>query len=790
MKLDTDNKKVTPSIDTVTHPTYKAQINKSAAGLVIDILAKLYANPLAAAIREYTSNAIDAHIAAGVDRPVEVTLPSRRNQWLTVRDYGKGLTAFDILTVYANFGSSDKRDSDDFIGGFGIGSKSGLAISDAIYINSWTDGKLNSFVIKRTSDGIVTQFLNEDVDAPDVDTGTEVRVYVNKNYLNTTSTTAPGDDHSSWMDDMYMPLAGWSFKQVKVQHESVDLATFINENRIPDSWHEFEHGFVNIDTVSLPIKHGILVGSVFYNVYDNGKLDIRNLYEKIPNFKYKDGLLTQPFVLKLDIAGTKVSYSREKVLWRDSDKTRDAIAHAIKGLAEDIESAVNDIKACNLNVNDYVRRLIALKLNMSIESAPNNYKSLLTKTPAFNIVKLMKIDHLRMDFYHTFYNEFTLFNTYNGEIIAPGRLKQYYITVDDQTPFDNKNTVNDIRNVIRGIFNLDSSIVSSYPELKDIYNFVHNDKNYTREGRLDEQLTRFIIVREKNFGQIPSIFCQKHSEFTTIRKAKNSAVRKARKNTTSDKKRIAAAQRVYTMNTDLPQMNPVVLKQPNKNASYEEQCKTLLLPHNSQYAFKVKTIPIASQIVAHTLSFNWILCAKTKSDFERMKATLPDAAVMTDDEISTAVASYLHERKWASQDEFCRQVFDELSIYLFADDDDPHKYINNHCPAYQMSIHINKKIPAKAVLLTQYRSINHIRNLITKVESHKTTEPVLQNISDMMNAMPDDTRPHQVTDDLRLLLSLCHATKTFMHRNELDALVDRVKTQYDYEITHIKNLYR
>ena len=138
MKLDVNNKTVTPSIDTIVHPTYKAQIDKSAAGLVMDILAKLYANPLAAAIREYTSNAIDAHIASGSDKPVEVNLPSRQNQWLTIRDYGKGLTAFDILTVYANFGSSDKRDSDEFIGGFGIGSKSGLAISDSIYAVSYT----------------------------------------------------------------------------------------------------------------------------------------------------------------------------------------------------------------------------------------------------------------------------------------------------------------------------------------------------------------------------------------------------------------------------------------------------------------------------------------------------------------------------------------------------------------------------------------------------------------------------------------------------------------------------
>lgn len=788
MKLDTNNKKVIPSIDTVTHPTYKAQIDKSAAGLVMDILAKLYANPLAAAIREYTSNAIDAHIAAGTNRPVEVALPSRRNQWLTVRDYGKGLTAFDILTVYANFGSSDKRDSDDFIGGFGIGSKSGLAISDAIYVNSWTDGKLNSFVIRRTSDGIVTQFLQEDVDAPDVDTGTEVRVYVNKNYLNTTGTTAPGDDHTSWMDDMYMPLVGWSFNQVKVQHESVGLAEFINENRIPDSWHEFEHGFVNIDTVSLPIKHGILIGSVFYNIYDNGKLDIKNLYEKIPAFKYKDGLLTQPFVLKLDIADAKVSYSREKVLWRDSEKTRNAIAHAITGLAEDIESAVNDIKACNLDVNDYVRRLMALKLNMPIGSASNEYKSLLTKTSSFDIVKLMKIDHLRMDFYHTFYNEFSLFNTYNGDIIAPGRLRQYYITVDDQTPLDNRNTVNDIRNVVRGIFNLNSSVVSSYPELKGIYSFVHDDKNYTREGRLDEQMTRFIIVREKNFDQIPSIFCQQHSEFKALRKAKNSAARKARRNAAAANGQTPAPQRVYTMNTDLPQMNMVVLKPIKENASSEEQRKMLLLPNNSQYAFKVKTVPVASQILAHTLSFDWILCAKTKSDFERMKAKLPDAAVMTDDEISAAVASYLHEHKWASQDEFCRQAFDELSNFLMADDDTG-DYDNDYCPACQMGLSINNERPLEAITMTRYRGIDYVGNLITNVEEYKIAEPVLQDISDMMNTMPDNMRAHQVTDDFRLLLSLCHATRTYMHRSELDALINKVEAQYDYEIAHIKNLY-
>ena len=214
----------------------------------------------------------------------------------------------------------------------------------------------------------------------------------------------------------------------------------------------------------------------------------------------------------------------------------------------------------------------------------------------------------------------------------------------------------------------------------------------------------------------------------------------------------------------------------------------LLLPHNSQYAFKVKTVPVASQIVAHTLSFDWILCAKTKSDFERMKAKLPDAAVMTDDEISAAVASYLHERKWASRDTFCQQVFDELSNFLIADDDSGN-YDNDYCPACQMGIYINNERPLEAIQMTRYRGIGYVGNLITKVEEYKTTEPVLQDVFDMMNTMPDNMRIHQVTDDFRLLLSLCRARRTFMHRSELNALIDKVEAQYDYEIIHMQNLY-
>lgn len=758
MKLDVNNKTITPSIDNIARPTYKAQIDKSAAGLVMDILAKLYANPLAAAIREYTSNAIDAHITSGSKKPVEVNLPSRDNQWLTIRDYGEGLTPFDILTVYANFGSSDKRDSDEFIGGFGIGSKSGLAISDAIYVNSWTEGKMNSFVIKRTIDGIVTQFLEEDVDAPYIDTGTEVKVFVNANYLDTKY-------KNTWMDDMYLPLAGWSSKQVKVQHDDPKIAKFINENRIPDTWHEFDHGFVNDKTESVPIKYGILVGSVYYDA----KREMEHIYNRASIFDCKDGLLSQPFVLKLDIADTKVSYSREKILWKDSDETMDAITHAMKGLVDDIKAAVNTIKSYGLDADNYIRRLSALKLNVSTKTKPSAYKSLLLKTPMFDISQPMKMDNVNMRFYRNWGGTLRSDITRIDYSLEMDKNAHYYIVVDDAMKLDDK--MDSIRRVIQTIFRFDDSTIAANQKLKSIYNFL-NDKDNRQPG--------FIIIHSKDFAKIPSIYRQRSDDFEQLRKAKNDAARQAKsKAAAKGQVTVPRSQRVYTMRVN--GASSPTLELLDQNASYEEQSKTLLLPHDSKYAFMVMNVPYAPQIAINLLPFNMILCAKTRIDFERMKTAQPNAIVLNDDEISSAIALHLHEREWASQDDFCKQIFNELAATMLAIDDDMAKYSDDWRPIYKMDIRMR----------TDYwRDIRYVTNWVRIINENKSSEPVLQDIINMMDSMPTDTHDHQVTDDYRLLLSLCRARRTHMYRHELDTLVDKVKMQYAREIAHMQRLYR
>ena len=70
MKLNVFNRKKT-ALEKLTS-TYDIKLDASASQLIMDVLAKLYDNPVEAAIREYVSNAYDANVEAGSTEPVLV----------------------------------------------------------------------------------------------------------------------------------------------------------------------------------------------------------------------------------------------------------------------------------------------------------------------------------------------------------------------------------------------------------------------------------------------------------------------------------------------------------------------------------------------------------------------------------------------------------------------------------------------------------------------------------------------------------------------------------------------
>jgi len=117
------------------------------------LLTNLYQDPELAVIREYIANGMDAHTAAGVDEPVLVYAPTHELPEFRVTDFGVGMSRETMTTIYPMYGASLKSDSNDEIGGFGLGCKVGLAVSSQFTVNTTKDGWNTLAIVQRTDAG-------------------------------------------------------------------------------------------------------------------------------------------------------------------------------------------------------------------------------------------------------------------------------------------------------------------------------------------------------------------------------------------------------------------------------------------------------------------------------------------------------------------------------------------------------------------------------------------------------------------------------------------------------------
>ena len=116
---------------------------------VFNVLRKdLYSDPIGSLIREYTVNAQDEHRKHGKsDVPIHIQVPNRFTPELHIRDYAAGLTEEQVFHFFGNYGASDKRDSNEAVGFFGLGCKSAFAYTDSYIVKSYKDGMEYTFNI-------------------------------------------------------------------------------------------------------------------------------------------------------------------------------------------------------------------------------------------------------------------------------------------------------------------------------------------------------------------------------------------------------------------------------------------------------------------------------------------------------------------------------------------------------------------------------------------------------------------------------------------------------------------
>lgn len=151
--------------------------DESSIAHIMSVLTDMYSNPTLAVIREYSINGLDSHAAAGVDRPIEVTLPNRFDPNFKVRDYGTGMGRDEIVERYAKYGASSKRGTNAEAGMLGIGCKSALTYTSQFIVKAIMDGESHTVLVTRDESGIgAVQFI-ESIKS-DEPTGVEVTIPV------------------------------------------------------------------------------------------------------------------------------------------------------------------------------------------------------------------------------------------------------------------------------------------------------------------------------------------------------------------------------------------------------------------------------------------------------------------------------------------------------------------------------------------------------------------------------------------------------------------------------------
>ena len=127
--------------------SFQFGIKESGLSHIFNVLRnQLYSDKVLAVIREYSCNAVDAHTEVGkADVPIKVTLPTQMTPEFKVRDFGRGLTETEIAEIYAMYGESTKRGSNEQIGQLGLGCKSAFAYGDNFIINSFVKGAKTTY---------------------------------------------------------------------------------------------------------------------------------------------------------------------------------------------------------------------------------------------------------------------------------------------------------------------------------------------------------------------------------------------------------------------------------------------------------------------------------------------------------------------------------------------------------------------------------------------------------------------------------------------------------------------
>lgn len=337
------------------------------------IVLKGYSDAISSTVREITSNCVDSHTEAKVDTPVIVDINYDDGGWyISFEDNGVGISTDRFNNIYRKLLESTKENSNDLIGGWGLGSKLPLAYREDFYLTTRFDGIEYSYLIFMNGETGCpdTTLLSEQ--STDLCNGSIVKVYIESDDLYKFQKACR--DQLTYFDNVI--FRGQATAYTKNEYKIYDA---INYKYRPDS--SIKNLHLCIDRVVYPLDMA-----------------------KIGDFEYKGCNIMNidlPFALKFKTGDLKVTPTREQI-----EYNKDTIAKIKEKIILFFDEFFNYI---NTNGNtfegtflEYSKLLNGNRKEKIINFQGNNiiineYSDIF---PLINTVKWNKAAHLPITFDH------------------------------------------------------------------------------------------------------------------------------------------------------------------------------------------------------------------------------------------------------------------------------------------------------------------------------------------------------------------------------------------------------
>ena len=247
----------------------------------------LYSDKIGSIVREISCNAYDAHVMAGKkDVAFEIHAPDAFEPWFSVKDFGTGLSAEAINSVFTVFFQSTKDNSNDAIGCFGLGSKTPFSYTDQFTVTSIVDGELTIYSAFISDTGMPS-IIKMHSESTSEHNGVEIKMSVKR------------EDYNRFSDAIVTQLQFFKVKPV-----------VLNSNL------KFKHREYNFDTGSIRIASGTYYSNIWIVQGNVGyPIDMNKISGKISadSQRFLESLRGNHVEFMFDIGQIGVTASREAV---------------------------------------------------------------------------------------------------------------------------------------------------------------------------------------------------------------------------------------------------------------------------------------------------------------------------------------------------------------------------------------------------------------------------------------------------------------------------------------------